>query len=163
MLVLASQLLADGVPTRDRTLDQDLQGPAIDWTAEIIQRFNDGPDTCFLLRRTHSGHGYAVAGAEIFLACHPGAFDGSAFSPRNEVHVRGNLGKAVARRFGEQVLSHPLLAAPYISPAPSRPLLPPGSMIMPAYPWPYYPSHGPWPHYPPYGPWPPGPYYRPWP
>lgn len=159
LLLMAGQALADDVPTRSQTLDQDLQGPAIDWTAEILQRFSDGPDTCFLLRRTLSGHGYAIAGSEIFIACPSGAFDGSAFMPRNEVHVRGSLGKAMPRRFGAQVLNQSFVAAPFISPAPGRLLLPPGTMIVPAHP-------GPWPHYQPYGPWPQGPawpYYRPWP
>ena len=134
--LVAGPVLADTPPpTREETLSRDLDGPAVDWIGEIVRSLRDGDDTCFLLKRTDGGG--------RFIACGAGGFEPSLFAAGRELEVEGNLGPAMARRIGGEVLTDSVVAGAFIRLLPVR---------VPYYYWPpgyyddpfYYPYYGPY-------------------
>lgn len=140
---------AAAAPPRAQTLDQDLSGPRVEWSGEIVRQVKDGDDTCFVLRRFSLGS-YYLRGPkeEYFLACNPGPFADGKFAPGRELQVTGNLGAPIPRSIGGQVFSDPLVAGAILSPLPPRPY-----GYWQGYPYDPYPYH-----YPIYDP-----FWRPWP
>ncbi len=128
--------LAAGVQAADRaappswrtTLEQDLHGPAIEWSGIVVKAVRDGDYTCFVLRRV----GTPVA--ETFAACNPGVFSPALFGAGQALNVRGNLGEARERTIGTEIFSGPVVAAAIIERT---------QLFRPPPPWwyddPYYP------------------------
>lgn len=154
LALVAVHIDATAAPTRVQTLDQDLSGPRVEWSGEIVRQMKDGGDTCFVLRRFSPGS-YYLRGPkeELFLACNPGPFADEKFAPGQELQVTGNLGAPIPRSIGGQVFSDPLVAGAILSPLPPRPYdywqgYPYDPYPYPIYdpfwrPWPYSPF---WPH-----------------
>jgi len=127
---LAAQAVGDeGPPSWRTTLEQDLHGPAVNWTGVIVKALRDGDYTCFLMQRAFSG--------EPFAACNPGAFDTVLFGPGQALKVQGSLGAARERRIGGETFAGPILAAAFVE----RTVL-----VYPAPPWwyddPFYYPYG---------------------
>lgn len=142
---------ATAAPTRVQTLNQDLSGPRVEWSGEIVRQVKDGDDTCFVLRRFSLGS-YYLRGPkeELFLACNPGPFADDKFATGRELQVTGNLGAPIPRSIGGEVFSAPLVAGAILSPLPARPYGYWQGYPYDPYPYPY--------HYPIYDP-----FWRPWP
>ncbi|MBI2313266.1 MAG: Slp family lipoprotein [Betaproteobacteria bacterium] len=142
-------------PTRDQTLDEDLRGPRVEWSGEIVRQVTDGDYTCFVLRRLTPKSRYLRGPKEeLFIACNPGPFSDEKFGAGRELGVVGNLGAPVPRSIGGQMFNYPVVAGAIITAVPQRPY---------GY-WPGYP-YDPYPYYHPiYDPfWRPWPYYPFWP
>jgi outer membrane lipoprotein len=106
VLILAGNGLAFAtVPDWRGTIDQDLQGPRVDVTGEIVSRMSAGEHTCFVVER---------AGGK-FIACNTGHFDPAVFAPGAPLKAVGNLGAAVPRDYGGHVYDYPLVAGALIS------------------------------------------------
>lgn len=136
-------------PTRDQTLDEDLRGPRVEWSGEIVRQVNDGDYTCFVLRRI-TPESYYLRGPkeELFIACNPGPFADEKFSAGRELGVVGNLGAPVPRSIDGRLFNYPLVVGAILTPLPQRP-----HGYWPGYPYDPYPYH-----YPIYDP-----FWRPWP
>lgn len=113
--VFAGLALAEAPPpTRLQTLDGDLSGPRIDWSGQVVGTLPDGDDTCLVLQPSDT-YGAPLPGGNI-VACSPGRFDGNAFAPGAWLRVKGNLGAAMPRAIGGQVLNLPVVAGAFIQP-----------------------------------------------
>jgi hypothetical protein len=104
-LLAASPAFAE-VPDWQQTFDQDMQGPRVDLTGQIVSRFTSGEQTCFVVEH--------ISGR--FITCNSGYFDPARFGPGTVLNARGNLGAAVARNYGGHVYDYPLVAGALISP-----------------------------------------------
>lgn len=136
--------VAEAVPSRAQTLDDDLSGPAIDWLGIVAAVIHDEDDTCFVLDRLVVGvDDYSVGRGPAFLACSDGDIEDEAYLPGATLHVRGNLGVARQRRVGDRVLDIPLVTAAYVEPAAGE------VSWAEAYPYGYDPWSGPPWYYPP--------------
>jgi len=140
---IAAAQAQGAVPTRGETLDDDLSGPAISWLGTISTVIHDADDTCFVFDRLPSE--YAAPRGAAFAACSGGELVGEAYLPGAILRVKGNLGPAVKRRVGSQILDMPLVAAAYVEPVAAD------SYQAAPYLAPYYddPWYGPYGYYPP--------------
>lgn len=106
--MLGTTFVAQAMDDREATMDQDFQGPRVEWEGRIVGRVFDGSDTCFVLQRADS---WQDADGELFIACNPGPFDVRRFGQGQAMRVTGNLGAAMPRRIGDQVLGYSLIAS----------------------------------------------------
>jgi Outer membrane lipoprotein Slp family len=147
-LLLTTAQAADYAPNWRNTVEEDLLGPRVDLTAEVVSQVPDGDYTCFLLSPYYFDGAYGYAD-DYVMACNPGYFTQSDFAPGRVLGVTGNLGAATPRRIGSGVYRYPLIAGAIIKPRPGNS--------------PYYGHHYPYydPYYDPY--WQQRPFYRgPW-
>src|SRR5712691_868065 len=81
------------VYTREQTLDEDLRGPRVEWTGQIISAIRDGEYTCFILERiSYDTPAYPGATAQSrIIACNPGSFEVGTYAPGRALSVTGNL------------------------------------------------------------------------
>lgn len=107
ILFIAAPALAKP-PHWQNTLDQDLQGPRVEWAGEIVSRIDDNGYTCFVLDR-------AGLDESKYIACNPGYFAFDDFAPGSWLKATGNLGARVPREIGGKVLDYPLIAGALIA------------------------------------------------
>lgn len=105
--MLGTALAAQAMNDREATMDQDFQGPRVEWEGRIVARITDGGDICFVLERLD---GWQEADDELFIACNPGPFDMRRFGQGQAMRVTGNLGAATPRQIGDRVWDYPLIA-----------------------------------------------------
>lgn len=105
--MLGTAFAAQAMSDREATMDQDFQGPRVEWEGRIVGRVSEGGDTCFVLERVDS---WQDSNGEHFIACNHGPFDVRRFGQGQAMRVTGNLGEATPRRIGDQVWDYPLIA-----------------------------------------------------
>lgn len=121
-------------PTWQETVSEDLHGPKVQLSAEILAQLRDGDYTCFVLDPY-----FSPAHAPV-VACNAGYFTQKEFAPGRTLNVSGNMGAATPRRIGAEVYDYPVIAGAIIKPGPER-----GSYPY-SYQDPYYDPF--WPHTP---------------
>lgn len=126
------------VPTWQQTASEDLHGPKVQLSAEILAQVRDGDYTCFVLDPYYSPTHAPV------VACNPGYFTQPEFAPGRTLTVSGNMGSPMPRQIGTEVYDYPVIAGAILKPGSQR------SSYPYSYHDPYYdPYYDPfWPHTP---------------
>jgi hypothetical protein len=107
--LFAAQAMA-GAPSWHETAQEDLHGPRVELSAEILEQIRDGDYTCFVLDP------YAWPTHAPVVACSPGYFTQKEFAPGRALKVSGNMGAAIPRRIGAQVYDYPVIAGAIVKP-----------------------------------------------
>jgi hypothetical protein len=103
-------------PTPDRTLNDDLGGPRVEWVARVVQAYPLPDGTCLLVERTREQGACAVPPGPSAMVCDSGSLDGPGFAPGREIRVAGNLGPRMRRSYGNTVVDSAVVAAPHLAP-----------------------------------------------